>query len=418
MTEKPACVTALLSTPLCDSLGEAREELLSSPPTTSTIPLQELDRQLRLAVTCGDSEHVHKLLRLPRHPPVDFNQDPPLICLAAAKGHVDIVGLLIRHGADVNVRSTEDSIPLICAADNGYWNVLALLINAGAMMNLLNRNGETALARATRRGWVQCARLLLTYGANPHPMATDGHPLVVSPLHLARQMHQTAIEKDILTRAISMENIMLQVVKATLPKHIFLVEPGHLVDTKTSSFFPVQLISEDELARFVLYFKTPPGYCKVELDTSLQNKGSAPSDELILVYVVRVQLQDGQVTHWLGGPGFSSLSLSFNGSRRCCTRMPGTAEYPGLCVFSVSYSIKSGGLNTLSLEIPSRKKPKYSADVHTEGSQHSSVSSPQPMALIGAYRVRIDVTSLIQTSAGLTFGTSSKPTIYIPRTAT
>ncbi|KAA3676809.1 uncharacterized protein DEA37_0015243 [Paragonimus westermani] len=194
--------------------------------------VDELDRQLRLAVTCGDSEHVHKLLRLPRHPPVDFNQDPPPICLAAAKGHVDIVGLSNRHGADVNVRSTEDSIPLICAADNGYWNVLALLINAGAMMNLLNRNGETALARATRRGWVQCARLLLTYGANPHPMATDGHPLVVSPLHLARQMHQTAIEKDILTRAISMENIMLQVVKATLPKHILLVELGHLVDTK------------------------------------------------------------------------------------------------------------------------------------------------------------------------------------------
>ncbi|KAF6776309.1 hypothetical protein AHF37_04871 [Paragonimus kellicotti] len=239
--------------------------------------------------------------------------------------------------------------------------------------------GEAREELATRRGWVQCARLLLTYGANPHPMATDGHPLVVSPLHLARQMHQTAIEKDILTRAISMENIMLQVVKATLPKHIFLVEPGHLVDTKTSSFFPVQLISEDELARFVLYFKTPPGYCKVELDTRMVKSLIGSED------------QDSRPFHL-------------------------ASTVPDVVAPSLFNS--KGGLNTLSLEIPSRRKPKYSVDVHPEGSQYSSISSPQPMALIGAYRVRIDVTSLIQTSAGLTFGTSSKPTIYIPRTAT
>ncbi|GAA57092.1 multiple ankyrin repeats single kh domain protein [Clonorchis sinensis] len=176
------------------------------------------------------------------------------------------------------------------ASQKGYLNVLALLLNAGARMDLLNHNGETALARATRKGWAHCARLLLTYGANPQPMATDGHPLVVSPLHLARQMHQTAIEKDILTRSIAMENRMLEIVKATIPKHISLLEPGHLVDTKTSSFFPIQLISEEQLSRFVLYFKTPPGYEMVDVNNSLGVKGSSSSDELILVYVVRVQL--------------------------------------------------------------------------------------------------------------------------------
>lgn len=33
-------------------------------------------------------------------------------------GFGDIVGLLIRHGADVNASSADDSTALICAADN------------------------------------------------------------------------------------------------------------------------------------------------------------------------------------------------------------------------------------------------------------------------------------------------------------
>ncbi|TGZ70514.1 hypothetical protein CRM22_003149 [Opisthorchis felineus] len=411
MSEPPSCVASLLATPTSESLGGAREEMLTSTSAFSTISAQEFVKQMRYAVSIGDSEAVHRLLRTPKLPPVELKADSQLICLAASRGYVDIVGLLLRHGADVNARSSEDSTPLICAADSGYLNVLALLLNAGARMDLLNHNGETALARATRKGWAHCARLLLTYGANPQPMATDGHPLVVSPLHLARQMHQTAIEKDILTRSVAMENRMLEIVKATIPKHISLLEPGHLVDTKTSSFFPIQLISEEQLSRFVLYFKTPPGYEMVDVNNSLGVKGSSSSDELILVYVVRVQLLDGHIRHWLTGPGFDTVRLSFNGTRRHCTRMPGCTEYPGLCVYSVASAIKSGGLNTLCLDSPSSAWKHGSLDTQSSSSPCSTPS----MVLIGAYRVRIDVTSLIQASAGLTFGGPNKPTIYIPR---
>ncbi|VDP91588.1 unnamed protein product [Echinostoma caproni] len=173
----------------------------SSTPPQIKISLKEFARELRHAVGVGDSETVHNTLRSTKYRLIDLITEPPLICLAASKGFADIVGLLIRHGADVNASSADDSTPLICAADNGHLNVLALLLSAGAHMNLINRNGETALARSTRRGWVNCAHLLLTCGANPHPMPTDGHSMVVSPLHLARQMYQPAIEQDIMTRA-------------------------------------------------------------------------------------------------------------------------------------------------------------------------------------------------------------------------
>ncbi|CAH8562952.1 unnamed protein product [Dicrocoelium dendriticum] len=412
MPIKPSCASALLSTPVCSNLGEAREEMLSDSSAAVPVSVSDFVKQFRRGILCGDSECVHRLLRSSRHPPIDFNADPPPLCSAASKGYADVVGLLLRHGADVNVRASDDSTPLICAADNGHWNVLAVLLNAGASMNLLTRMGETALARATRRGWVHCSRLLLTYGANPHPMATDGNPLVVSPLHLARQMHQTIIEEDILTQAITMENILLQLVKATLPKHIYLMEPGHLVDTKTSSFFPVQLLSDRELSPFVLYFKTPPGYEKTEMDSGQKMRSSSTSNELILIYIVRAQLLDGQLTSWLNGPEFCSLKLSFNGTRRNCKRLPTAPEYTGLFVFSVTSTIKSGGLNTLCVET-SRNRSAFQADDQAKDSRTPNPSPP--MVLIGAYRVHIDVTSIIQASVGLTFGGPNKPTLYIPK---
>lgn len=46
-----------------------------------------------------------------------------------------------------------------------------------------------------------------------------------------------------------------------------------------------------------------------------------------------------------------SLSLSFNGTKKHCTVIPLSSEYSGICVYSVSTVIRSGGLNTLCLEL-------------------------------------------------------------------
>lgn len=83
---------------------------------------------------------------------------------------------------------------------------------------------------------------------------------------------------------------MLEIVHATLPKHVCLLEPGHIVDSRTSSFFPLQLISEEELQRFVLHFKTPPGFDRKDGDEVGRRDSRGLSDELILVYLVRAHL--------------------------------------------------------------------------------------------------------------------------------
>ncbi|CAH8488241.1 unnamed protein product [Heterobilharzia americana] len=350
MTEQSALISCLLSTPVSASLGCARSELRNTQSPSVTV--SDGIKLLRHAVLSGDSDKVHKLLKCPNVSPVDHGVDMPIICMAALKGYVDIVGLLIRHGASVNARSTDGSTALLYASDGGHLTVLSLLLNAGALINVINCHGDTALSRATRRGWVQCARFLLSYGANPNPMPSDGHTFVVAPLHLARQMHQSIIEQDIMKRTIDIDKAMTGIVSTTLPDHLTLIEPGHLPDTVSSSLFPVQLISSKELSRFILYFKTPSGYGSRGTQTSNKESphGSTPSDELIFVYIIRAQICDNHVSCWLTGPTLESLSLSFNGTRKHCTRIPLSSEYSGICVYSVSTVIRSGGLNTICLE--------------------------------------------------------------------
>ena len=50
---------------------------------------------------------------------------------ASAKGHLDVVRLLLEHGADVHAR---DNYALRWASDNGHLNVVSLLKQYGAKL--------------------------------------------------------------------------------------------------------------------------------------------------------------------------------------------------------------------------------------------------------------------------------------------
>jgi len=56
---------------------------------------------------------------------------PPLWCAAAA-GHLDIVKLLVRQGADVNKTTKTNSTPLRAACYDGHFDIVKYLIVHGA----------------------------------------------------------------------------------------------------------------------------------------------------------------------------------------------------------------------------------------------------------------------------------------------
>lgn len=87
------------------------------------------------------------------------------IGLAAQFGHTDIVRLLIRAGANVNIRDINGWTPLMWAATKGYLEIVRLLIQAGANVN--NRsNGWSVLQRAIATNHRAVVRTLIQAGAH------------------------------------------------------------------------------------------------------------------------------------------------------------------------------------------------------------------------------------------------------------
>ena len=76
-----------------------------------------------------------------------------------------IVELLLKHGADVNVKDNYGRTALIQAAVYGYTKIAEFLIKHGVNVNVKDNNGDTALIYAIRRGHTETANLLRRYGA-------------------------------------------------------------------------------------------------------------------------------------------------------------------------------------------------------------------------------------------------------------
>src|SRR6266478_9015774 len=69
---------------------------------------------------------------------------------AVWNGHLDIVDLLVRHGANLEATDDGGNTVLIWAARQGRENVVACLIQKGAALNSQNTAGDTAIICAMR----------------------------------------------------------------------------------------------------------------------------------------------------------------------------------------------------------------------------------------------------------------------------
>ena len=92
--------------------------------------------------------------------------------IALQQDKVEIVKLLLEHGADVSVIDVGDGGSTLHLAASKWRATLrgheavALLIQHGADVSSKNESGWTALHRAAHHGDVEIVRVLLQYGAN------------------------------------------------------------------------------------------------------------------------------------------------------------------------------------------------------------------------------------------------------------
>ena len=76
------------------------------------------------------------------------------------------LNMLIKVGADVNVRDRRHLTALMSAAGNGYVECIRVMVKVGPDVNAETPNGKTALVYATLQGSVNCIKTLLKAGAD------------------------------------------------------------------------------------------------------------------------------------------------------------------------------------------------------------------------------------------------------------
>jgi ankyrin repeat protein len=117
----------------------------------------------------------------------------PLL-LAARSGHLDLVRLLLKHGAEVNAKSKSEQTPLHGACWNGHASVAKLLCDHGANSNAKNRFGQTPLHWAAHYGHADVVRVLLAEGALVKARNEDGEtPLDKAQSSVLKSAGRTAV---------------------------------------------------------------------------------------------------------------------------------------------------------------------------------------------------------------------------------
>lgn len=91
---------------------------------------------------------------------------PPL-SVAACKGYLKIVELLLERGADIHAVNMHGDDALALAADHGHRDVVALLIEKGADPSRRGMHGRNALMAAARTGRAAVVELLLEQNRQP-----------------------------------------------------------------------------------------------------------------------------------------------------------------------------------------------------------------------------------------------------------
>jgi len=85
---------------------------------------------------------------------------------AAGNGHIEVVDLLVRRGAGLDLVDAQGNTALMWAAMQGNDQVVQHLIAKGVSLNHQNQEGETALTYAMRNNHPSLARLLVEAGAD------------------------------------------------------------------------------------------------------------------------------------------------------------------------------------------------------------------------------------------------------------
>lgn len=145
------------------------------PPKSKAEASREIKSVLWETIRQGKIGEVIKiLLKNPQAVEVvdEFGNTP--LHLATIHCQIDIVGLLLLQGSDVEATDANDETPLMIAARyKGSIEIVSSLLDCGSNVNAARADGWTALMIASRVDHPEIVQLLLEKGANATVRSKD-----------------------------------------------------------------------------------------------------------------------------------------------------------------------------------------------------------------------------------------------------
>ncbi|KAM3603568.1 uncharacterized protein V6R79_025024 [Siganus canaliculatus] len=141
-----------------------------------------LSERLLIASHKGQADNVVQLINKGAKVAVTKYGRSPLH-LAAYKGHIEVVRILLKAGCDLDIQDDGEQTALHRAAVVGNGDVISALIQEGCTLDRQDKDGNTALHEVSWHGFSQSVKLLVKAGANVHAKNKAGN----TALHLACQ---------------------------------------------------------------------------------------------------------------------------------------------------------------------------------------------------------------------------------------
>ena len=151
---------------------------------------------LQVAANKGHLEAVNLLLRAKANPNIQNIFEETLLYQASSDGNLKLASLLLEAQADPNMANSDGNTPLHIAISNHHFQIIDLLLAAKA--DLTRRSavgcGETPLITASVSGYSEAVERLLQEKADPNVQATTGE----TPLLFASKYSHLGIVRMLL----------------------------------------------------------------------------------------------------------------------------------------------------------------------------------------------------------------------------
>ena len=167
------------------------------------IEINSLDNRGRtpLYLACYDYKFESAKALVSKGAEINLNGEFNPLDMACSNSYygTEIVELLLKHNADVNIKCRGTRVtPLMGALHQEKVDSLILLLEAGAKTNQIDANGDSPLGRVSQHNFPNHVNLLLDYNAEINYQDNKGN----SALHLATQRKNKEVIDVLIKRGI------------------------------------------------------------------------------------------------------------------------------------------------------------------------------------------------------------------------